>query len=361
MPRLIDLDEGVYCVGGRNFRLALVPVEMGTATVTVDLLVGGFEVFGEQYYRHADGTPTSEMRAFKPTLKILRQLFGVMNCLDFGPLCLEQCQGEMIGKGWKRKSINSAIGRIKHVFRWGVSKELFPPSVYEALRSVAGLRAGRSDAVESQPVHPVADDLVDATVPFMSRVVSSMVQVQRLTGARPGEICDLCTGHLQMAGEIWLYQPPDHKTLHHEHERTIFIGYRAQQILLPFLKLDVLAPCFSPIDSERERRAAIHAARRTPAHHGNNVGTNRKENPRRQPHAFYTTDSYRRAIIYACNKGGLPKWNPHQLRHTAATEIRAQFGIEAAQHVLGHKHISATEIYAEKQAATAMRVVSAIG
>ena len=30
------------------------------------------------------------------------------------------------------------------------------------------------------------------------------------------------------------------------------------------------------------------------------------------------------------------RWSPNQLRHAAATEVRKQFGLEAAQIILGH-------------------------
>jgi integrase len=40
----------------------------------------------------------------------------------------------------------------------------------------------------------------------------------------------------------------------------------------------------------------------------------------------------------------LPVWNPGQLRHTAATEIRRKFGAEASQVVLGHAQLATSEI-----------------
>jgi integrase len=87
-------------------------------------------------------------------------------------------------------------------------------------------------------------------------------------------------------------------------------------------------------------------------------------------------DTYRRAIARAADaadaweKGGqvirndqriVPRWHPHQLRHSAATEIRRQFGIEAAQHVLGHRTLAVTQLYAEKNDDIAKRVAAAIG
>jgi integrase len=49
------------------------------------------------------------------------------------------------------------------------------------------------------------------------------------------------------------------------------------------------------------------------------------------------------------------------LRHSAATEIRKRFGIEAAQHVLGHATLNVTEIYAEKNSEAARQIAAAIG
>jgi integrase len=41
-------------------------------------------------------------------------------------------------------------------------------------------------------------------------------------------------------------------------------------------------------------------------------------------------------------------WNPHQLRHSAATRIRREFGLDAAQVVLGHRTLAVTQVYAEQ-------------
>jgi integrase len=54
------------------------------------------------------------------------------------------------------------------------------------------------------------------------------------------------------------------------------------------------------------------------------------------------------------------RWHPHQLRHLAATRLRAEFGIESARTMLGHSSASVTEIYAQddmKAAAEAMQRV----
>lgn len=84
-------------------------------------------------------------------------------------------------------------------------------------------------------------------------------------------------------------------------------------------------------------------------------------NPRWAPGSQYTSNSYRRAIHRACESNGIEKWSPNRLRHTAATEIRREFGLEAAQVILGHSQANVTQVYAERDAAKGYEVARQIG
>src|SRR5207253_2014030 len=55
------------------------------------------------------------------------------------------------------------------------------------------------------------------------------------------------------------------------------------------------------------------------------------------------------------------RWHPNQLRHTFATRVRKQHGLEAAQVLLGHSRADVTQIYAEKNEALATAVAAKIG
>ncbi len=57
----------------------------------------------------------------------------------------------------------------------------------------------------------------------------------------------------------------------------------------------------------------------------------------------------------------LASWSPNRLRHAAATEVRRQFGLEAAQVTLGHSKANTTEIYAERDHDLARTVALRIG
>ena len=97
--------------------------------------------------------------------------------------------------------------------------------------------------------------------------------------------------------------------------------------------------------------------------------------------------TYARAVAYACDKafphpelsfarescltaaqlGTLRdwrrshRWSPNRLRHSAATHLRKQFGIEAARVVLGHSSAGVTEIYAEQDLQRAAEIMGRVG
>lgn len=79
------------------------------------------------------------------------------------------------------------------------------------------------------------------------------------------------------------------------------------------------------------------------------------------PGAQYAPSAYGRAIKRAAEKAGVPHWSPNQLRHTRGTEVRKQFGLEAAQVVLGHAGANVTQVYAERDSDKAKDVALRIG
>jgi integrase len=282
----------------------------------------------------------------------------------------------MIDANHARSYINKLVDCIRRMFKRAVAEELLPPSAYRALAALPGLRKGRGQGRETEPVSPVADSVVDATLPQLPAVVADMVRLQRLTGCRPGEICLMRPCDVDTSDEVWSYRPASHKTEHHGRERVIFVGPRAQDVLRPYLLRDKSGYCFVPAESEQERRQLAHERRRTPMSCGNRPGTNRKRRRQRAPGDRYDVHSYRRAIdrgVAKLNqqrvKDAMPgedpalleAWSPNQLRHSAATEIRRRFGLEAAQVTLGHSKADVTQVYAERDMTKAVAVMREVG
>lgn len=331
------------------------------APVKVAEVLAAFLRHAKGYYRRPDGRQGTEVHCYRSAMRVVRRLYSDSNATDFGPLALKAVRQGMIEVGWCRNVVNQQTNRVRHIFKWAAENELIPPSIWHGLAAVSGLRAGRSEARETEPVRPVPESVVEATLPHLPPVVAAMIRLQLLTGMRPGEVCSMRVGDLDTTGTLWTYRPAHHKTEYHGHERQIIIGPRAQEVIRPFLKTDLEATLFSPKDAERLRRQKMHENRKTPPHHGNRPGTNIRKKPLRKPGHEYAADAYRRAIARACEKGGVPHWHPHQLRHTAATFLRKEYGLEAAQVILGQKTLTVTQVYAERNVAAAMRVMADVG
>lgn len=150
-----------------------------------------------------------------------------------------------------RQHINKTMRYIVQCFKWGAAVEHVPVSVWQALTSVPGPKKGRTEAREAKRDQPVSDADVDATIPHLSPSVAAMVNLQRLTGMRPGEVVELrpCDVTRRIDG-IWCYRPPRFNMEHHEDsERIVLLGPKAQAILKPWLERDAEAPCFSPAET----------------------------------------------------------------------------------------------------------------
>ena len=328
--------------------------------MSINELILAFSNFAELHYRHSDGSPTSEVANYKDALRSLRELYGMTPAATFGPLALKTIRKRMIDGGKLcRDVINKRIGRIKRVFRWGVSEKLIPSPVFEALRTVDGLQSGRSAAKDRPRVLPVSDEHIQATLPFLNRHIAGMVRVQRLTGMRPGEATSLTRAQIDMSGPVWIYKPAQHKTAHHGKERVIALGERAQAVLKEFFTPAIDDFLFSPIRARAERYITMRAKRQSKV--PSSQTNRRKKNPKRKPREKFTAITYPAAVRLACRKAGVTQWHPNQLRHTWGTEIRKRFGLEGAQVGLGHSKANITQVYAEANTELAARIAAEVG
>ena len=182
---------------------------------------------------------------------------------------------------------------------------------------------------------------------FVSVPVWGMIETQLHTGMRQGEVMTMRGCDLNVSGAVWEYSPDSHKTEHHGRRRMVFIGPKAQAVLREFLKTEIAAYLFRPVDARKERKG------------------------KRRFRERYTSDSYNSAIRRGIQKANrerseagemeIPHWHPNQLRHTAGTLVRREFGLDAARTVLGHSSAAVTEIYAEMDMAKAAEIAAKIG
>ncbi len=356
-------------------------------TPNINTLLLAFWQHAKQRYVK-NGCPTSEIRSFRTALRPVRQLYGREPVTGFGPLALVACRHKLIEAGICRKRINQHVGRIRQAFKWGVARELVPETVWRALCAVEGLRHG--EAPERSPIKPVAEEHIAAIKPYVTPQVAAMIDLQLWSGCRPGEVCVMRTIDINTQGPIWEFRPHSHKTEHHGKERVIYLGPHAQEILKPWLKTDLHAYVFSPAEGRAWYQAQRAVNRKTPRPK-KRQSPQRKPQPKRAPGERYNVFSYGHAIQRACELAfGMPKelrriskklddaerkrlarlaaewykangWHPNQLRHNAATRIRAAYGIEAARVILGHSSAVTSEIYAEIDREKAREIVEKLG
>jgi integrase len=332
--------------------------------VTVDQVVLAFWQHAEGHYRRADGTTTDELKEYRGALRPLRSLYGRTPAKRFGPLALKAVRREMVVAGLCRTTVNNRVRRLKHVFRWAAGEELVPVRVYRRLAVVAGLQKGRTAAREPDPVLPAPVEHIDAVLPRVRPAVRAMIQVQILTGMRPGEVCRLRPCDLDTTGDVWFFRPAQHKNACRGKPRAVAIGPRAREVLAAFAPADPADYYFSPRREVERLHAERTRARRTPpfpSHLARNAGK-RVAAPRRPPGRCYTSHSYGVAVTRACRKAGVPFWMPNQLRHLTAAELRGKFGLEHVRAVLGHSARAMTDAYSQSaDRALAAAVAAEVG
>jgi integrase len=327
--------------------------------MTINELFAAHLDYAEKHYRRADGTVTSEVDAYKRVYKITRELYGDTPAAEFGPLALKATRQAMIQAGWCRTRVNQQIGKLKRILKWSAAEELIPHEVYQRLTAVTGLQLGRTEARESQPIGPVDDAVVDATLPFLNRHVRGLVEFQRLTGCRPGEACIIRRSDIDTGGKIWLYRPAYHKLAYRGSARVISIGPKAQQLIRDYFTPNLDDYLFSPRRAREERYAALREKRRTKVQPSQVSRRNAKA--KKLPGERYARTSYCHAIYKAAEKAGVESWHPNQLRHLFATRVRKAHGLEAAQVLLGHARANTTEIYAERNQVLPATVAEKVG
>jgi integrase len=392
-------------------------VQKQAAVLTVRQACIRYLEYAKQAYVDPEtGEPGREWYDYALSLRPLVWLRGDTPAGELGPLALKGVREIMVSgyehgqygeqRPLSRKIVNQRIGRIKRVWRWLASEELVPGNCYHALMAVAGLRRGRTTAKETKPIQAVDPAVVERTIPHLPDHVQGIIRLMFYTGMRPNEACRIRLGEIDRSGAIWLYTPRRHKTAHHGHARIIALGPKAQAILKAFIRYtcprckETTArrselpwggelcgtcdrriraepgwfgcgpwpnpenhgadePIFSPLRQREERFRAMRKRRRTKVQPSQR--NRKKAKPMRLPGRWYTPNVLGRAVALACRKNKIPHWHPNQLRHLAATLIRARHGIEAASTVLGHSRLNTTEIYAEKNMSLAERIAAEMG
>ncbi len=332
-----------------------------TTGISVDDLCGRFLAYAEVYYRGG-----SESANCTIALRPLREMFGRRPVAELVHADLLAVRDAHVRRGLARETVNRYMRIVTHrLVPWALDESLIRAGTAAELSQVRPLKRNRSAARETEPVRPVADSVVEATLPLLMPNTADMVRVHRLTGMRPGELCAMRWRDIDESGVPWVYRPEHHKNEWRSQPRVVLIGPRAREILGRHRGGE--RP-FSPVAAVAERMAAKRAARTSPFYPCRDERyTRAKENAAHRPGEAWTTQSYGRAVKEACIRGGIEPWGVNRLRHTFGTAVRRGFGLDAARAALGHADGSrVTDRYSfeaaeDEQIARARAAVEALG
>ena len=367
-------------------RLIAQASEQGTAslnTTPATITIAEMSVSFLEYAATRYGRRSGVFGNFRRTLMYLCAAVGGVKVSEFGPRRLIVVREQMIGTKYSqhgerlvgerrsRKSVNEYLALIKQVFRWAAQNEIIDGSQYHALLSVPNLRPGETQAVEMKRRVPARDEDVDATLPFLSPSLSTMVQIIRLTGMRVGEAVLMRPMDIDRSKTVWIFTPTKHKTERYGIQRAIRIGPRAQALIQPYLDRPTDAFLWSPLESMAARRLSGGRAKNRgqpfPDNRPGVADTNVVYMPRGPRHSGrygigFNRRSIANAIANACRYAeawhhkehpDIPAdqtivrpWFCHLLRHQFATNEADRSGsLKTAQIALGHTSQRMTQRY----------------
>jgi integrase len=305
-----------------------------------------------------------EVDKVKWALQPVLELYGATPAQDFGPVAFKAVRQRMVDAGLTISTIRNRLGVIRRMIAWGVENERLSGDALYRLQAVAGLRVGQPGVKAPKKVKPVPAADLAAILPYLGPTVRAMVQVQALTGMRPGEVIRMTTGQIDRTTDPWLYKPAKHKTMNHGVERVIPLGPQAQELLTPWLRADPNAALFSPREARQHFNANHPTSGRTTAKQRESWRRYYRKHstrPASRERTMYSTQSYGNSVENACRRAGVPLFRPNRIRHLYATRVRQEYGLEAAQVLLGHTQADVTQVYAERDLAKAVAVAKKIG
>lgn len=339
--------------GYKHFVANLLSTDV-SKSVTISDLAEKYLVKQREEYPPESHEPDQMRRA----LRLLISKHGPEEAGSFSPLKLLELREQWINKPLSVATVNLYTSYVVRCFRWGASRELVSPSVWDALKAIERIKEGRTKAKPKKVVPPVEWARVEAVRPHISPILWAVIQVQWLTGLRADEVLSMTPGEIDQVE--WVYKPEKHKNRWRGKTKKCFIGPKCREILKPFLEnRPDDKPLFSPAEATELRFAAMRAKRKTKVQPSQL--TRAKREPKKTPGDKYTTGSYYKAVQAACEKAGVPGWGTHQIRHARGTIVREKFGLEGAQVALDHSHARVTEIYAEKNESLAKEIAEKMG
>ena len=258
----------------------------------------------------------------KRAFALYAKCFGIVDTSHVDAATLKEFQVFLIqqtGRGgllFSRSYSNDLVGYLKTVLFWAAT--LKPAVITEArafaLSKVADLQPSPKIRENKKRTKAPVEHF-ESLFPLLRPVVSDMLRLQLLHAMRTAEVCNIRPSMIEFDFDEygnWLYEPEAHKTASRGKGRSFVFWKESQEILKPYL--DGAADPNEPIF----------------------------RNLRGRP---FTVNVYDAIIRKTIETHGSKKVVPYQSRHTTATKIKQEFGLEHARALLGHTTENMTRRY----------------
>lgn len=272
------------------------------------------------------GATDAELSGIRTASAAAVAVLGRRARAEADPTRWELVQQKLAADGKTRQTVAKYMKHVLKMHKWAAYQGWISESIAQRMAYLPGL----PDDVcrEAEPIRPVSDESVSAVADAAKGRIRWMIRIQRLIGCRPGELCRMRWDDIQKRNGNWHWRPRKHKTKRRRKNKLYVIGPRARQLLEEW-----------------------EAHRRTDSPY---VFTVKSGRPVSRNH-------YRDAILAICDRIGIERWNPNQIRHTRATEVSEKYGAMAEAASLQHTAKVAQLVYVERDLKLAERVANEIG
>lgn len=303
-----------HCAG-----LPIDPFAAGSSTSkgpSVAELLLAFKTHAESYYVK-NGKRTAEVDCFYSVIRVARELYSATPVKLFSPQSLKACRTKFVENGWTRSFCNKSTNRLRQIFKWGVENGMVAVTVWQALKAVEPLKAGKTVAPDRKRRKAIPLETQEAAREKLCAEDQRFFDLLRYSGARPSELLGLTMADVDQTGDVWTAKLADHKCVHLDKDRTLYFGPRCQEVL--------------------------------------------KQCPQQGRMFKFRRSRFSDRLKKACTDAGIEPFVPYVLRHTAATMARDQISVEASQGLLGHSKPDMTAKYSRKMDTLAKKAAAAIG
>lgn len=152
------------------------------------ITVGRLAIEFGRYASRKYGEGSSEWKQIQIVLREVRKEHGEWLAADFGPLRFEGYRQKLMDRGITRGTIKRKSNYVLRMFQLGVKYELIPVELWQRLLAVGPVEMKTKPGKKRWLIEL---EIIRATQEELTPVVADMVEVHRLIGARPSELCDL--------------------------------------------------------------------------------------------------------------------------------------------------------------------------